>query len=43
LVVDFKDDLGRVNGRSVTSDGKRFFFTLDDRVSNVRWAELVRR
>ncbi|MEA2761972.1 MAG: hypothetical protein QOD47_1256, partial [Gemmatimonadaceae bacterium] len=26
-----------------TTDGKQFFFTLDERLSNVRWAELLNR
>jgi Tol biopolymer transport system component/DNA-binding SARP family transcriptional activator len=43
LVMDFRDEIGRVNGPTLASDGKRLYFTLDERFSNVRWAELVRR
>jgi len=43
LLVDLRDPGGMVNGPSVTSDGARFYFTLDERLSNVRWAELVSR
>jgi Tol biopolymer transport system component len=41
LVVDLRDEMGRVNGPTLTSDGRRLYFTLDERFSNVRWAELV--
>jgi hypothetical protein len=40
--VDLHDELGRTNGPTLASDGERFYFTLDERLSNVRWAELVR-
>lgn len=43
LLVDLRDPGGTVNGPSVTSDGTRLYFTLDERLSNVRWAELVRK
>jgi len=43
LVVDFHDEMGRVNGPTLASDGQRLYFTLDERFSNVRWAELVRK
>jgi len=42
LLVDLRDPGGMVNGPSLTSDGRRFYFTLDERLSNVRWAELIR-
>jgi hypothetical protein len=34
--------MGRSHGPGFTTDGKNFYFTLDERLSNVRWAELVR-
>jgi len=43
LVVDLHDEMGRVNGPTLASDGQRLYFTLDERFSNVRWAELVRK
>lgn len=39
LLVDFGD---RTSGPALATDGARFFFTLDERMSNVRWAELVK-
>ena len=42
-LLRFDDPAGRSNGAAFTTDGKRFFFTLDERLSNVRWAELVSR
>jgi Tol biopolymer transport system component len=42
LRVDFDDPSGRANGVGFTTDGKRFYIALDERFSNVRWAELVR-
>jgi DNA-binding SARP family transcriptional activator/Tol biopolymer transport system component len=39
LLVDFGD---RTSGPALATDGRRFFFTLDQRMSNVRWAALVR-
>ena len=42
LVVDFTDDLGRLNGPTLTSDGRRLYFTLDERRGNVWLAELVK-
>jgi Tol biopolymer transport system component/DNA-binding SARP family transcriptional activator len=41
LRVRFADDASRAHGPSLTSDGARFYFTLDERFSNIRWAELV--
>lgn len=38
LLVDFGD---RTSGPALASDGARFFFTLDDRQSNIRWAALT--
>jgi Tol biopolymer transport system component/DNA-binding SARP family transcriptional activator len=43
LLVRIDAPTGKSNGPSFTSDGRRFFFTLDERFSNVRWAELVKR
>jgi Tol biopolymer transport system component len=43
LLLRFDDPAGRSNGAAFTTDGKQFFFTLDERLSNVRWAELVNR
>jgi Tol biopolymer transport system component/DNA-binding SARP family transcriptional activator len=42
-LVRFDDPMGRSNGAAFTTDGKQFYFTLDERLSNVRWAELVTR
>jgi Tol biopolymer transport system component/DNA-binding SARP family transcriptional activator len=42
LRVDFDDPSGRANGIGFATDGKRFYIALDERFSNVRWAELVR-
>jgi Tol biopolymer transport system component/DNA-binding SARP family transcriptional activator len=42
LRVDFDDPSGRANGPGFATDGKRFYIALDERFSNVRWAELVR-
>ena len=41
-LVDLRDPLGRSHGPSLTSDGERFYFTLEERQANIRWAELVR-
>ncbi len=41
LVVNFQNTLARTNGLGIASDGKRFYFTLEERISNVWWAELV--
>jgi serine/threonine-protein kinase len=43
LLVDLADPQGRQPGPSLATDGARFFFTLDERFSNVRWAELVKQ
>jgi Tol biopolymer transport system component len=42
-LVRFDTAPGKSNGPSLTSDGTRIFFTIDERFSNVRWAELVKR
>ncbi len=34
------DPEGRVNGPSLTMDATRLYFTLDERLSNIRWVEL---
>ena len=36
-LVDFA---GRSTGPALSTDGRRFYFTLEQRMSNVRWAEL---
>lgn len=38
LVADLTDPRGRRPGPSLTSDGRRWYFTLDERTSNLRWA-----
>jgi Tol biopolymer transport system component/DNA-binding SARP family transcriptional activator len=43
LRVRLDDPAGRTHGPSFTSDGSRFFLTLDERFSNVWWAELKPR
>lgn len=43
LRVSLDDPSGRLHGPLLASDGKRFFFTIDERFSNMRWAELNRR
>lgn len=43
LAVDLHDEDGRVNGPTLAFDGRRLYFTLDERQGNVRWAELVPR
>jgi Tol biopolymer transport system component/DNA-binding SARP family transcriptional activator len=43
LLVRLDDPAGRLNGAAFATDERRFFFTLDERLSNVRWAELVNR
>jgi hypothetical protein len=43
LRVSIDDPAGRSHGPSLTSAGSRFYFSLDERFSNVRWAELVSR
>lgn len=40
LVADLTDPRGRRPGPSLTSDGRRWYFTLDERTSNLRWAAL---
>jgi Tol biopolymer transport system component/DNA-binding SARP family transcriptional activator len=43
LRVKLEDPAGRLPGPTLSTDGSRFYFTLDERFSNVRWAELVKR
>jgi serine/threonine-protein kinase len=43
LVVRFDIPPGTTYGPSLSSDGSRFYFTLNERFSNVRWAELTGR
>ena len=43
LRVRLDDPAGRTHGPSFTSDGSRFFFTLDERISNLWSAELKPR
>lgn len=40
LVADLSDPRGRRPGPSLTSDGRRWYFTLDERTSNLRWTAL---
>ena len=37
------DDPARLIGPTLATDQRRFYFTLDERFSNISWAELVRR
>lgn len=41
--VNFDDGTGRSHGASISADKRSFYFTLDERTSNMRWAELVKR
>jgi len=43
LAVDLRDPDGRVPGLPLTTDGRRLFFTLEARMSNVRVAEVEQR
>jgi Tol biopolymer transport system component len=43
LRVDLDDPSDRAHGPGFTTYGSRFYFTLDERFSNLRWAELVER
>jgi len=43
LRVDLANPSALAHGPGFTSDGSRFYFTLEERFSNVAWAELVRR
>ncbi len=43
LRVQLDDKSGRLHGPTFGTDGRMLFFTLDERFSNVRWAELVSR
>lgn len=43
LLVKLDTPAGTNYGPAFTSDGSRFFFTVNERLSNVRWAELARR
>lgn len=43
LLVELRDEAGRTNGPSLASDGARFYFTLEERLSNIRWAEVESR
>jgi len=40
LLVDLRDAEGRTTGPSLASDGKSFYFTLEERLGNVQWATL---
>ena len=42
-VVDLMDSSGRENGPTIATDGVRLYFTLEERVSNVRWTRLLTR
>jgi Tol biopolymer transport system component len=39
-LIRFDDPAGRLNGPTFSADASRFVFTLDERSSNIRWAEL---
>ena len=41
LLVTLHDPIGNSIGPAFSSDGKRFYFALNQRFSNVRWAELT--
>jgi hypothetical protein len=41
LLVDLRDPEGRTNGPTLASDGTRFYFTLEERLGNVQWAEVL--
>ena len=43
LRVSLEDPSDRLPGPSIASDGRNFYFTLDERFSNMRWAELTAR
>ncbi len=43
LRVALDDESGRHAGPTLTTDGRKFYFTLDERFTNVRWAELVKK
>lgn len=43
LRVSLEDPSGRLHGPAIASDGRNFYFTLDERFSNMRWAELTAR
>jgi Tol biopolymer transport system component/DNA-binding SARP family transcriptional activator len=42
-VVRVAEPFGRTLAPSFTTDGSKFYFSLNERVSNIRWAELVRQ
>jgi Tol biopolymer transport system component/DNA-binding SARP family transcriptional activator len=43
LRVSLEDPSGRLHGPSIASDRRNFYFTLDERFANMRWAELTAR
>jgi Tol biopolymer transport system component len=43
LRVNLEDPSDRLPGPAIASDGRNFYFTLDERFSNMRWAELTAR
>jgi Tol biopolymer transport system component len=43
LLVKLDDPVGKSIGPAFTADGSRFYFALNERFSNVRWAELTAR
>jgi hypothetical protein len=43
LLVKLDTPPGTNYGPAFTSDGNRFYFTVNERLSNVRWAELASR
>src|SRR4029079_13256929 len=42
LLVRMDDPVGKSIGPAFTSDGKRFYFALNERSSNIQWAELAK-
>lgn len=42
LLVHMDDPVGKTIGPAFASDGKRFYFALNERSSNVQWAELTK-
>lgn len=41
--VDLDDPSGRTNGPTLATDGQRLYFTVDEHLSNIRWAILRER
>ena len=43
LLVRLRDPVGKSIGPAFTADSSRFYFALNERFSNIRWAELTNR